>query len=198
MQVAPGVYASEWKQLHLDDPQSSDWLRAIDIFQKRFLGRFIEPVDLLIAQDETRPPIDRRFGFAVMAIDCLLIETLAAFREGLTTTRDCSKRVFLDFLHTRPLFGDHFRGKLAEDFYDDFRNGVLHQAETKRNSKIWSVGELVQQRDNGLIVNRTKLHDLIKDEISSYCQELLNADNAPLRANFRNKMDFICRSSTEL
>jgi hypothetical protein len=151
--------------------------------------------DLLIATDEGSSPVDRRFGFAILAIDCLLIETLAAFRNGFKDTNGKSQEIFLEFLLGRPLFRGHFTRSTAMQFWKEFRCGILHQAEVGGNSKIWSVGELIREESGGLIVNRTKFHQLIKQEITGYCQELLNPARVDLRANFRTKMDFICRRS---
>ena len=76
MQIAPGVRDSDWIALNLDDPKSPDWARAIDILEGRICERFVVPVDFLIAAEEPRLPTERKFGFAVLAVDCLLVETL--------------------------------------------------------------------------------------------------------------------------
>ena len=86
MYIAPGVTSDEYKKLNLNDNDSSDWKNAIAIFNARISSRYLEPVDLLIRDDENRRPIDRRYGFSILGIDCLLIETLQSFREGLTDT----------------------------------------------------------------------------------------------------------------
>ena len=108
MQVAPGFDSAEWQSLKLDDPNSPDWAKAISICESRISGRFIEPVDFLIATDEKKPATERRFGFAVMAIDCLLVETLGAFLAGLENTKGKSEATFCSFLTTRPLFKADF------------------------------------------------------------------------------------------
>ncbi len=90
MKIAPGIDADDWKRLDLGNPDSSDWERAISIFEYRIRGRFTDAVDFLIADDEQRPVAERRFGFAILAVDCFLVETLEAFRQGLTDTRSRS------------------------------------------------------------------------------------------------------------
>src|SRR5258708_33543390 len=57
------------------------WDKAVDILAARIRDRYIGTVDCLIATEENKPASKRRFGFAVLAIDCLLIETLSAFIE---------------------------------------------------------------------------------------------------------------------
>lgn len=90
MQIAPDVDASLWQGLKLDDPNSSDWDKAVGILAASIRERYTEPVDFLIAAEETKPATERRFGFTVLAIDCLLVETLGAFIEGLEETDPAS------------------------------------------------------------------------------------------------------------
>jgi hypothetical protein len=78
--------------------------------------------------ERQKPAVKRRFGFAILAIDCLLIETLAAFVEGLETTDGKSKATFCTFLTTRPKFKATFTFDIAKQFYEEFRCGILHQA----------------------------------------------------------------------
>lgn len=194
MQIAPGVQAAEWRTLRLDDHASPEWTTAVLILEGRIHERYIEPIDHLIATEETQPAIKRRFGFTVLAVDCLLIETLGAFLDGLEDTDGRSKTTFCKFLTTRPLFKGDFTQKLAERFYKEFRCGILHQAEISGESKVWAVGPLIRDDAGKLIVNRNKLHELLKAEFQNYLAELRNPANVDLRSKFRTKMDFISRS----
>ncbi|HEU4689037.1 MAG TPA: hypothetical protein VFS23_11775 [Vicinamibacterales bacterium] len=194
MQIAPGVQASEWKALRLDDHASPDWARAVEILEGRIHERYIEPIDHLIAAEEGRPANERRFGFTVLAVDCLLIETLGAFLDGLEDTENKSKATFCKFLTTRSLFLGDFTEDLAKRFYKEFRCGILHQAEIGGESKVWSVGPLIRDDGGKLIVNRNKLHERLKADFQNYLAELRNPANVDLRAKFRAKMDFISRS----
>lgn len=194
MYIAPGVTDEEYKQLSLENNQSNNWDRAVEIFKTRIASRYLEPVDLLIKKDNDRRPIDRRYGFAILAIDCLLIETLQSFREGLTDTKGKSKDMFINFLTQRESFKDYFKKDDAERFYYDFRCGILHQAETMGDSLLWSVGSVIGKDFKGtLYFNRTKLHKLIKKEVDLYCEELRNNSKLNIRKYFRIKMDFIAR-----
>lgn len=194
MQIAPGVDAKEWHALNLDDPNNPDWTIAVEILAGRILERFIEPIDYLIAAEEPKPAIERRFGFAVLAIDCLLVETLGAFIDGLEDTEGKSKATFCKFLTTRPLFSADFTEDLAKQFYEEFRCGILHQAEIGGESKVWSVGPLVRVVGGRIIVNRNKFHEQLKTEFQNYLAELRDPKNVDLRKNFRKKMDFISRA----
>ncbi len=194
MYIAPGVTNEEYKQLNLENNQSNDWDRAVDIFKKRITSRYLEPVDLLIKKDNDRSPIDRRYGFAIVAIDCLLIETLQSFREGLTDSKGKSKDMFINFLTQRESFRDDFKKDDAERFYYDIRCGVLHQAEIMHDSLLWSVGSVKGKDFNGTpYFNRTKIHELIRKEVDLYCEELRNISKSIIRKNFRTKMNSIAR-----
>ena len=194
MYIAPGITNDEYKKLNLVDNDSPDWERAIEIFKSRLSSRYLEPVDLLIKDDENRSPIDRRYGFSILAIDCLLIETLQSFIEGLTDTKGKSGSMFVNFLTQRQSFKQHFNKEEAKKFYEDIRCGILHQAEIMGDTLLWSVGMVKGKKLDGTpYINRTKIHELIKKEVDLYCNELKNKDNLILRKNFRRKMDFIAR-----
>jgi len=194
MYIAPGITNEKYKKLNLDNNNSPDWESAIEIFKLRISSRYLEPVDLLIKCDENRSPIDRRYGFSILAIDCLLIETLQSFIEGLTNTKGKSSKMFINFLTQRQSFKQHFNKEEAKKFYKEIRCGILHQAEIMGDNLLWSIGSLKGENLDGTpYINRTKFHNLIKKEIDLYCNELKNQDNLILRKNFRKKMDFIAR-----
>ncbi len=193
MEIAPGIDASKWKELDLDNDQSSDWNKAIEIFQMRIEGRYLEPVDLLIRAERNKPAIKRHFGFTILAIDCLLIETLQAFRDGKKDTRNQSSDMFKRFLAMRPSFKRYFNESLANRFYTDFRCGILHQAEIRGGSRVWSVGPLTEIQSGQIKkINRTEFHNALKLEFHQYLDELKNPADHTLRKNFREKMDYIC------
>lgn len=194
MQIAPGVYDIDWQALKLDDPNSPDWARAVDIFRCRMYERFIEPIDFLIGSEKEKLPNERRFGFTILAVDCLLVETLGAFIDGLEDTIGKSMATYRKFLTSR--FAEHFKDELADQFYEQFRCGILHQAEIGGDSRVWSVGPLLQVDGGNITVNRTAFHNRLKEELERYVAELQDPKNAELRANFRRKMDFISRKPT--
>ena len=194
MYIAPGVTDEEYKQLSLENNQSNNWDRAVEIFKTRIASRYLEPVDLLIKKDNDRSPIDRKYGFTILAIDCLLIETLQSFREGLTDTKGKSKDMFINFLTQRESFRDDFKKDDAERFYCDISCGILHQGEIMLDSILWSVWSVKGKDFNDTpYFNRTKIHEFIKREVDLYCEELRNNNKLNNRKNFRTKMDFIAR-----
>jgi hypothetical protein len=195
MQIAPGVDSAEWQSLNLDDANSPDWAKAVSIFKSRIDGRFIEPADQLVAAEESKPARERRYGFAILAIDCLLVKTLGAFILGLTDTNKsgASQSAFCHFLTSRPGFQNHFKTPLAKKVYREFRCSILHQAESGGHSRVWSVGPLITDIAGKLTINRTAFHKHLKGEFQEHIVELQNPARSQLRQAFRKKMDWICR-----
>ncbi len=193
MEIAPsGHTIDDWKNLDLDNENSSDWCEAIKILESRIRGRYLDPVDELIKLDQKRAAKDRRFGFTILAIDCIVIETLQAFIDGKPTG---TNNMFVKFLTGRPSFSKHFNEKLARRFCDNFRNSLLHEAGTRYGGLIWSVCDLLQDKDAGMIINRTKFHEALKSEFKSYLDELRDTNNAKSRQKFRKRMNGVISKS---
>ncbi len=198
MYIAPSVHKDEWFKLNLDDDSGPDWNKAIKILEFRIKARYLEPVDLLIEEDDKRPAVERRYGFTILAIDCLLMETLQAFKDGLTDTKGKSKPTFKKFLKESPSFSPYFPDdKSAQSFYEDYRCGILHQAEVMGTSLVWSVGKLRGKVGDKWYINRTEIHDKLKKDFYQYLELLRDKNNKKLRDNFRNKMNFIARKAAE-
>jgi len=197
MQIAPGTDAADWKKLDLND--SRNWEPAISIFDSRSRGRFTNAIEFLIADDEPRPPTERRWGFAVLSLDCLLIETLQAFRRGLTDTRNKSRELCVQFLTERPAFKSFFTSPdIATRFYYEFRCGLTHNAQVFGDGLVWSVGALLAMKGAQMTVNRTAFHQAFITELEEYLAALRSGADPALRANFRTKMDFIAEGKFQI
>jgi hypothetical protein len=103
MYIAPGVADKEWLDLNLDDEDSVDWIKATEILRKRIYTRYLDAANLLIKDDEARKPLDRKYGFTVLAICCLLMETIQAFKDGLTDTNGKSKKTVKKIFDGKPI-----------------------------------------------------------------------------------------------
>ncbi|MCX6830515.1 MAG: hypothetical protein NT028_00025 [candidate division Zixibacteria bacterium] len=192
-EIAPGLRNTDWQELNLT-PESAgdDWTKAVAMFSKR-MDRFLVPVDLMSSSEFS--------GFAIMALDCLLIETLQSFRLGrsnpVNTNDKQSKRMVVEFLTQRPLFKASFQDETkAKLFYDHFRNGILHQAEVKSSGRIRiDTPEMIMPSDDSqsLVVNRRIFHDALAQEAKAYMRELVDGVDTDLRRNFIKKMKEICR-----
>jgi len=192
MEIAKGVKAEDYLKLDLKDKTSPDWDIAFEYLRLRLTDRFIEPADRLIELENKLLASEKKYGFAVLAIDCLLSETIQAFYEGITNSTGHSKRLFINFLRERENFKQYFiDDKQAEDLYINFRCGILHQAQTSSDTKIWTIGNLIMKTDRFVIVNRELYHENIKNELDIYITRLKYKDNMLLLDNFKIKMDFI-------
>ncbi|MBA7632209.1 hypothetical protein ES703_39752 [subsurface metagenome] len=199
MYISPRYTDGDWRKLTFST--DDEWQRAIDIFEDRIRGRFLNHISHIEG--------DTFAGFAVLALDCLLIETLQQFREGVPRTpKRQTKTFFVRFL-TKTSFGSYFTNKkLAEMFYEQIRCGILHQAETGGNSKVrtWLLAKpfkthsLIEYTDDkkGLIINRKLFHQQLVREFEAYVATLRRGSNQDLRNNFRQKMNHICGSPSEI
>jgi len=216
--------SDDWKKLapRLDHDEAA-WTEGIGVFERRMKERFFTSIDALVTADTKPDPNSSNPqpvvghcipGFSIMALCCLLVETLQGFRENPTTATDappqpctypagnCIKRgpdttgQFIRFLR-RPAFGTAFaEDKVAKTFVRGIRNGILHDAET-RGWLIWreEPSAMVQPWENGYVLNRTLFYDAVKQEFESYLSDLRDPKKTDLRETFKRKMMNICKRS---
>lgn len=212
---------TDWEELsqRLGGDESA-WPTAIGVFERRMKERFFSCIDALVKAD-TKPDSNGGSddgncipGFSIMALCCLLIETLQGFRQKCPAPSSpagpCSfphgpcikpsagtNQQFVEFLR-RPSFKQAFgRDKVAKSFVDGIRNGILHEAET-RKWVIWRSepqGQIVGLHEDGYALNRTVFYDAIQEEFKSYLAELRDSSKSELRKRFREKMDKICKKT---
>lgn len=134
-------------------------------------------------------------GFAIMALNCLLIETLLQFKHGWDETKRANRDKYSDFLVSEfpHIFGTR---KLAEIFYSEIRCGILHSAQTKGKSKLtfnkdYAV-ELIETRNEKYIKVDVRNMTLEIENYYNEYKDMVHANTGDLRENFRNKMYFIC------
>ncbi len=202
MEIATGFKVRDWKALQLrPESENKDWEKAVHVFKDRIFSRFIEPVDILIAAR------GKKVGFAVLALDFIVIETLQAFIKG-DISRDNSSELIKDFFITAPEFKESVDKKeLAKDLYDYFRCGILHQGQTGSISKKGELfvdfrvnikfDEMIYRERNKdsvycITINRTKFHEAVTKAFNRYSDDLLNQVTSNLRGNFIKKMNTIC------
>ncbi|MFJ7649157.1 hypothetical protein ACIQ1H_16570 [Lysinibacillus sp. NPDC097279] len=172
-------------RLNSDD----NWDTAIEIFQDRIQGRYFNVIDELIQREELM-----RDGFIIMALNCLLIETLLQFKNGWDETEGGNKRSYSDFLVSE--FPQIFNLSLAGKFYTDIRCGILHSAQTKGKSKLTFnknyVVKLMNYQNKGYIKVDVKNFTLeIRDYYNRYLKMIENNID-DTRENFWKKMMYIC------
>ena len=66
MRISPCFTVDDWKALHF--LTEKEWQKAINIFEDRIRGRFLRVIELVERYTYS--------GFAILALDCLLIEVV--------------------------------------------------------------------------------------------------------------------------
>lgn len=196
IEIAPGVTVGDWQKLNLPSFQfSPDWEEAIRIFEKRIRFRFLKPVEYLLSVEDGIGPKERRNGFSIMAILCLLIESLQCFLEGKGHSKGISKEVFVRFLTENEPFKTKMglTKTIAEKIFVHVRCGILHQAEITGGTRLRSVGPTVRLQGEKLILNRTKFANGIFQFFEGYLRSLrLQTDEGEkLRGNLKRKFEVI-------
>jgi hypothetical protein len=186
MRISASYTVEDWKALTFGS--QVDWDLAVDMFKDRLKTRYLEHIGFLINRKTS--------GFAVLSLDCVLVETLQQFRNGAhETPYGKGKQYFVDFL-TGTAFAQHFTEETARIFYTEIRCGLLHQSEAEGTSRI-KRGPLplvsLTADNKSIVVNVHRFHGVLTEVIESYAEELLLPESVEARAAFRKKMNFICR-----
>ena len=196
-EIAPGHRVKGWKSLTLNEANgtTADWEKGILIFEARIRSRFIEPAQLLIDVEASEKRGTN--GFAVLAIDFLLIETIQGFRRGLVNHNGQSKALFKAFLASWPAFIACVpKGGSADDLavsvYEQGRCALHHTGSTHRVIVGKRGKMLVFHSDGRIVINRSLLHQELANAFDAYLAELRDPANTDLRKKFKDKMDHIC------
>ncbi len=103
---------------------SSDWTRAVSVFEERLQARFLVPIDKLLSVPFA--------GFVVVALDCLLAETIQSYRKGRSSKSQETAAYFQEFVdESAPLKGAFAASERLKDFHDNVRNALAHDGETR-------------------------------------------------------------------
>lgn len=191
----------KWNELRLvlnsSYTYNTEWENAIILFKNRLNRKFFNPIQTIINRQKLEGE-----GFAIVTVQCALIESLASFRTGEIHTvkrkktspsylYDGSKKIFVDFLNTDKIFKDNFwqiddNGKIlinnpfnAEDFYSKVRCGLMHECRTKEE---WNINAtkydaknhkiFIEKSGSKIKIYRTILHYRLKDCVKLYLNDL--------------------------
>jgi hypothetical protein len=182
LRISPNYTVAHWEALEQADV--THWPRAAAIVRDRLEGRFLRYADQILP--------DIHSGFVVLAIDCLVAETIQQFSEGIEYSKNPGG-VFKRFLG-RSQFRPYFTPEtVREDFYSDIRCGLLHQAEAKNQWRVRRDQEkLLTRVGTGYVINVLLFHAAIKTTLDNYLSELLRPEENESRKKLWTKMGFIC------
>lgn len=172
------VSVADYKKME----QKRDRNAIAQFIKERISERYINPMQI---------DPKKKNGFTILAVSCLLIETLESFFQGWPDTKNKSQLAFCNFFDRNKGFNS-FRGE-AQSFYKHVRCGILHQGETTGGWHIRRDGPLFQKTSR--TVNAKLFHDEIDKVLGTYCNDLQKSDwLAPIWTSFRKKMHSVCKN----
>ncbi len=120
----------------------------VRFLRERFTERYFAPLESVQAPH----------GFFTMAVGCLLIETIQAFRNGWQGTTERRKKPYRKFFRDHPSFG--VEPSQADALYDNIRSGILHLGETYGGWRIHRRGRMLDFANR--TVNATLFYSEVK------------------------------------
>ena len=135
LRVSVNYTSVDWNALDKENPHH--WADAVAIVKDRLNGRYLDYSSQCLESPNS--------GFIVLSIDCLIIETVQQFREGLVNEEGArhSARLVKAFL-SGARFQPYFARQARNSFYTDIRCGLLHQAEARN---MW----LIRRQQNSML-----------------------------------------------
>lgn len=197
--VAPGKWNYDWKVLSpvlAAGADSEKWNGVVrDFYRGRLKSRYLDAINSI-----RNPRARLGEGFAIVALQCSLIEFLESCHQGMNYRHkkpvppyeyNESGKIFVSFLTKRKPFSEHFDKDLAWDFYSSVRCGVLHEASTRGGWRIKAhSGSRIIDADERTVF-RDGFQDALQSFIDDYCAKVV-AD-AELQKAFIRKYDHLCQ-----
>jgi hypothetical protein len=173
------------------------WEKVIKLFKQRIDDFYFNPIASIL-----KPNSKKGEGFAIVTLQCALIETFAAFKLGKVYNNrkkntdpnyeySSSSIFFISFLLSEDIFEGHFftidskGNKLdnqpynAKEFYERVRCALMHEARTKEdwritaNPKVATNNKFIGKDGNDKVIHRTILNDKLKDYFNNTYLQLL-------------------------
>lgn len=176
---------------------SKDTCELAEFLRERHEERYFQPLRLM----RDAAGNEAGYGFAMMSLCCLLIETFQCYREGLPTTsgkewevlleiekresvpteyslehipqpqKGAGEAIFKKFFKEPPEQKEFFPNVDGEEFYKSIRCGLLHQALTKNN---WTINKTCATvcDPNKQEINRDLFAEALIQSFAAYLTEL--------------------------
>lgn len=150
------------------------------LIKERLRERYVDPVEGM--------RLEQKNGFAVMALSCLLIETLESFYRGWQKSPN-SNLAFCGFFDRHASLVPEFKG-YAQSFYANVRCGILHQGETTQGWTITRKAAASLFEPASLAIHATKFNRILGTAIDQYSKALAtSALSEDVWKNFLKKMN---------
>lgn len=203
MEIAPGYTDEMWKNDRVGLPKLGtycpEWESIIKHFDERIRSRYVEPIQILLdayeqdLKDNVPEAKRKKVGFAVVALDFILIELIQALRYCEISTKGKSTSLVKKFFQKSPSF--LLSSNQAYNLYEKYRCSISHNAQTDGNFLVNAKGAMFDwEGDSPTKINRSEFHIAVMDEFDRYIDELKNKGSKfdKLRAHIRERLDLIC------
>ncbi len=221
IKIAGDLTIQDWDNLidTLDISQNENWCIAFNFFEQRITTRYLNPINQILSMD-----LNTGEGFAVVNLQCSLIETIESFHEGwifnnmkyyyrtITTNylkyplnsnnKMSGNHIFESFFKNREPFKSS-NPAIPDSFYSDVRCGLLHETQTKNN---WVIKENKTIKDFYLEDNNTREKIIyrsnfqraileVKENYKKIIVDGIDNTSQKKRENFKAKFNRICEVS---
>jgi hypothetical protein len=177
VKLAQRTTVAQYRQMEVD----KDRREIAEFLRARFTERYFKPLE----------SVKSPHGFFIMAISCLLIEAIQAFRNGWQGITEHRKKPYRKFFRDHPSFG--VAPLQADELYANIRSGILHLGETYGGWRILRRGPLLDFENR--TVNATLFFAEVHHSFEEYCAKLeRSAWASDLWNKFRSRMNDLIRN----
>ena len=222
IKIAGNLTINNWQELndHLNSEKDENWGLAFHFFEERIKTRYLNPIHTILKMEDNLGE-----GFAVLNLQCSLIETIESFINGWVYHNDGIRKnlngwfqnIVQDETHIKKIqnnlyiFESFFKNHLifkkinGKHFYFNVRCSLLHETQTKNNWKIKldkdNTGVNYEEKNDEKLIYRENFQKDLETLIKNYKKSIIDRtamDGIPafeLRENFIAKFNHICKES---
>lgn len=198
MKIAGNLTIQNWKELakNLDTQKDENWGLAYNFFEERINTRYINPINVILEMKDNLGE-----GFAVVNLQCSLIETIESFINGCIHEYDINseklkwkrkgriifhsnKLIFKSFFKNREPFKSQVPNIKGNDFYEYVRCPLLHETQTKNNwlikldkeKTVLAYQEIKNDKEIEKIIYRENFQRDLEILVDNYKNAIINGE----------------------
>lgn len=220
LKIAENLTIKDWEdlvgeqdKLKINYDDNEKWGLAFHFFEERIRTRYLNPINAILDLK-----LNKGEGFAVVNLQCSLIETIESFINGWEykhKPKGWFKNKQKSEVHNNAcIFKSFFTNTMelkkmkvdGSDFYSSVRCGLLHETQTKNDWVIRVDKEksllIYEEKDYKKIIYRENFQKELENIIAKYKIAIIKGDpfnnitnGIELRKNFIDKMNHICNNS---